>query len=145
MRRSPPLWILLDVLMLWVLALMAQVQAPGTVSYRFLAIPQGAVLFRVEQPLRPEQRRWSHFDFGAGHWVDSETLTPHGRENFLCEECARFLPAHALTGSAKLMVGLPAGIRARIHDAFFAACAAGDCRPTLAIDAAGQVHRQPQA
>lgn len=137
-RRAPPLWVLLDILMLWVLALVSMPMDERGVTYKFLGLPAGSVLFEVDLPLNANQARWRHFDFGAGNWIVRQDISPQGRENFLCDECAAFLP----DGAAKprsLMVGLPAEMRERIHEAFFEACREGDCTPTLYIDQSGKV------
>lgn len=138
-RRAPPLWILLDILMLWVLALVGMPMEERGVAYKFLGLPPDSVLFEADLPLRADQRHWRHFDFGAGKWIERKDVTPHGRENFLCNECVEFLPDGAAK-PAGLMVGLPAAIRTQIHEAFFEACRDGDCAPTLYIDRSGKVH-----
>lgn len=137
-RSAPPIWILLDILMLLVLALISVPVHEEGVRYEFLGLPPDSVVFRVELPLDPRQREWEHFDFSAGEWVTSRTVTPHGMENFVCERCSRFLPRDA-DSEGQLMVGLPTGVRDRIHEKFFRACMTGNCNPTLYIDAQGTV------
>ena len=138
-RRQPPLLILLDVLMLWVLALVSMPMEKSGVTYKFLGLPAGSVLFEVELPMNPNQSRWRYFDFGKGAWIEQQDITPRGRENFLCDECVEFLPPGAKK-AATLMVGLPAGISAKIHDAFFEACRDGNCgAATLYINQDGSV------
>lgn len=141
-RGAPPLWVLLDILMLWVLALVSMPMEERGVTYKFLGLPTASVLFEVNLPLNPNQAHWRHFDFGAGKWIERQDVSPQGRENFLCDQCAEFLP----DGAAKppgLMVGLPAEMRAQIHEAFFEACSEGDCAPTLYIDQSGKVSASP--
>jgi len=137
-RSAPPIWILLDILMLLVLALISVPVHEEGVHYEFLGLPPDSVVFRVELPLDPRQREWEHFDFSAGEWVTSSTVTPHGMENFICKRCSRYLPGDADT-EGRLMVGLPRDVRDRIHEQFFQACMAGNCSPTLYIDAQGMV------
>lgn len=137
-RRAPPLWVLLDILMLWVLALVSMPMKEHGVTYKFLGLPAGSVLFEVKLPLDPNQSHWRYFDFGKGKWVERRDVSPQGRENFLCDECAEFLPDE-ITKPQRLMVGLPAEMRAKIHEAFFEACSDGDCAPTLYINQSGMV------
>ncbi|MEW8054704.1 MAG: hypothetical protein AB2796_05265 [Candidatus Thiodiazotropha sp.] len=138
-RRQPPLLILLDVLMLWVLALVSMPMEKRGVTYKFLGLPQGSVLFEVTLPLDPNQAHWRHFDFTKGTWIAEQDITPHGRENFMCDECAEFLPADA-TNTTKLMIGLPVEMSTKIHDAFFEACRDGNCgATTLYINKDGSV------
>ena len=141
-RRTPQLLILLDMITLWILALLSQPVEPGGVTYKFLGLPPGSLLFAVDLPLRPDQRRWTYFDLESNTWVARAEVTPHGRENFMCNECARFLP----TGTqprGPLMIGLPPEMREKIHEAFFMACHTGDCNHTLYVDAKGNVTTTP--
>jgi len=141
-RRAPPLWVLLDILMLWVLALVSVPAGKQGVTYKFIGLPVGSVLFEVDLPLDPNQSRWRHFDFTTGKWVERQDVTPRGRENFLCDECARFLPDGVMKPMG-LMLALPAEMRAKIREAFFEACRVGDCSPTLYIYQTGMVSISP--
>ncbi|HED12304.1 MAG TPA: hypothetical protein ENI62_01365 [Gammaproteobacteria bacterium] len=140
-RQAPPLWVLLDILMLWVLALVSMPMEERGVTYKFIGLPAGSVLFEVNLPLDPNQTHWRHFDFGMGKWTERQDISPQGRENFLCNQCAEFLPDGVKKPQRHqgLMVGLPAGIRGKIYKAFFEACRDGDCAPTLYIDQSGMV------
>ncbi len=137
-RRAPPLWVLLDVLTILVLALISVPPEERGVAYKFMGLPSGSILFETNTPPKAEQRRWRHFDFESGRWIERKDITPHGRENFMCDECAEFLP-EGISKPKGLMVGLPVEIRARIHEAFFEACSKGDCAPTLYIDKDGKI------
>lgn len=138
MRRAPPLWVLLDILMLWVLALVSVPMEKRGVSYKFLGLPSGSVLFEASIPLDPKQDYWRHFDFSRSEWILQQNISPRGRENFLCDECAEFLPEDVAKPSA-MIVGLPKAMRAKIHGTFFEACQQGDCAPTIYIDQQGNV------
>ena len=141
-RRAPPLWVLLDILMVCVLMLVSMPIAEQGATYKFLGLPEGSVLFEADLPLRADQRHWRHFDFEAREWAERSDVTPHGRKNFLCQECGNFLPEGTRRPEG-LMVGLPAEINARIHEVFFKVCDKGDCAPTLYIHRSGTVSTSP--
>lgn len=140
-RRPPPLWVLLDLLMLWVLVLLSQPMQKQGVTYRFLGLPPGSVLFEVRGTVHGDERVWIYFDFDTQRWVEGTKITPHGRENFLCNECGDFLPG-AVRRPGAIMVGIPQAVQARVRDRFFEACLAGDCAPTVYIDGEGGVSLQ---
>lgn len=141
-RRPPPLWVLLDILMLCVLALASMPMEERGVSYKFLGLPANSVLFEVNLPLNPNQSQWRYFDFGTSTWNEDRDVTPQGLENFLCDECTEFLP-DGTEKPTSLMVSLPTQMRAQIHEAFFEACGEGDCAPTIYIDKSGKVSASP--
>lgn len=144
-RRPPPLWILLDILTLCVLVMVSlPPPAEGGLRYEFLGLPADSVLFAVKLPLQSERSRWTHYSFDTHEWVTGTSITPHGLKNFLCDECALFLPT-AVPAGTTVMIGMPSAIRTRIHKAFFDACTHGDCAPTLYINARGDVTFDPHA
>lgn len=141
-RKAPPLMVLLDMLMLWILALLAIPSEDGGLRYEFVGMPPGAVLFNVALPLDATQQEWKSFDFSSGGWVAGTQINPYGRENFLCSECAQFLPKNT-EPSKSIMISLPRGMRERLRDAVFDACQHGECARTLYIDASGDVTTEP--
>lgn len=139
LRGAPPLWVLFDLLMVWILALISLVPAPDAgLRFEFEGLPVEAVLFAATYPLDAGQASWTHLDRDTARWVSGPQVTPFGRENFLCADCARFVP-DGLHRPEVLLVSLPSSIRARIHAAFFAACATGACRPILTVHEDGTV------
>lgn len=141
-KKAPPLMVLLDMLMMWILALLAIPSEDAGIRYEFLGMPPGGVLFNVDLPLDAAQREWKSFDFSSGAWIAGTQISPYGRENFLCAECAQFLPQDAKPAGA-IMISLPKELRAQLRDAVFDACQHGECARTLYIDANGSVTTEP--
>lgn len=135
-RRGPGIVILLDLIMTWVLVLLA-LPPPAPLRFALEALPPGAVLFQATLPLAPGAS-WAHFDFARSAWVGDPRIGPRGLQLFLCEECANFLPAPSAPGR-QLVLGLPAVVGEQLRKALFDACRDGRCAGTLRIDAAGEV------
>jgi hypothetical protein len=126
--------------MLWVLALVSVPMQENGLTYEFLGIPPESIVFEVELPLRADQQHWRHFDYAAGQWVDRTDVSPYGRENFLCEQCAVFLPG-ASAGTGAVLVSLSNKTAKLVRETFFDVCGKqGHCSETLYIDGKGKVY-----
>ena len=137
-RRAPPLWILLDVLMVWVLALLSMPMEEVGATYEFLGIPPGSLVFKVALPLRPDQSTWTLYDFDNEHWREQTRMSPVGRSNYLCDECVVYLSS-SVDRDSHILLSLPKATAADINGIFVRACNNGDCSPKLRINGEGNV------
>jgi hypothetical protein len=136
-RRTPPLWILLDILLLWVMALLSLPPAKTGIEYEFRGIPEQSVVFAVDGELSPDHAVWTHLD-NQGRWVTGRDVTPFGRENYLCESCAQYLDP-GVHRPQRLLISVPVGVQEDIQRAVFESCRSGTCNTRIEIHGDGSV------
>jgi len=139
-RRTPPLWILLDILLLWVMALLSLPPAMTGIEYEFRGIPDRSVVFAIDGELSPDNVLWTYLD-DQGRWVRGRDVTPFGRDNYLCENCGQYLDQH-VHRSERLLISLPGEVQAKIQRVVFESCRTGSCSTRITIHSDGSVTTQ---